>query len=159
MSKYLLSKLEFEYAETFATLAANLEFVFRTPAPSATFIGCKLEAYCAITKAASSVVLSLTEGVTATDSVAVVPLNKHRLDTPPACPVPVNKNVVGATGGTLLTAKAAALSAPACLGGYILKPSTVYLVKLAQSGSPDGSITFGLCVIPSLDYLNKGSPY
>jgi hypothetical protein len=149
------SKLAFGYSEVFSGLAADLEFIFRVPTASPVFFGVALEA-CAKVTSSGSLVMTLFEGATATDAVAVVPLNRSRLDTPPACPVPVNKNTVPAgVAGTALNRAAASLSSPGEIKKYILKPGTNYLVRLTPTTTPTGVISFELCSIPNFDYLYK----
>lgn len=152
--KYTKSKLTFEFAETFSALAANADKILRLPVQNAQgFFGAWLSLKLKITNGGTAN-LFLFEGSSGTNGAAVTPLNKSRLDTPPTCPVPIFV-VTAPTDGTQLTTEACSLSQPAEVEGYLLKPNTNYIVRVAPTGNPNGTFKLCLNVAPSFDYLYK----
>lgn len=154
MSKYLLSKLEYSFSQDITALAGTQAIALNLPAASAAFFGAKLEA--CVTLTAGTAVLTLIEAATATDGAATTPLNKMRIDTPPVSPVPCFAATV-IVGGTSLAKEAAAVSQPAEICGWILKPGVKYILQCVGAGPASGVLSLGLCVIPNFDYLYKGN--
>lgn len=155
---YIKSKLAFNYSETYTALAANREFHLKLPAQSSNaaqsgFFGAWLFAEATVTNA-GSVVLSLTEAIaTAGDGTPITLVNLNRLDTPMASLVPAFHTPTTPTGGTVLQSAAGALSEPAQLCAWILKPATNYLIRVAPTGTPNGAVNFKLKQIPNFDFL------
>jgi hypothetical protein len=155
---YIKSKLAFEYSETFAGLGANRDIHLKLPAQTANeaqtgFFGAWLFACGKLT--AGTALLSLTEAIaTAGDGTPIVLLNKNRLDTPMTSVVGAFHTPTTPTGGTQLQIAAGAVSEPAELCAWILKPGVNYLLRLAGTAA-SGTLGFKLKQIPNFDFLYK----
>lgn len=149
--RYSVSKQRFIFAETFTALAANADRIIRTPAASSSFFGCWVSLSAKVTNA-GSVTLQLFDGSSGTNGSQLTPLCTSRLDTPAACPVTLFVVTVP-TDGTQLNIQAGSLSQPAVICGYILKPASNYIVRVAPTNTPTGVLTFDFKVAPTFNYL------
>lgn len=151
MTAKTIAKLSYCHAEALGALAGAgvVKLLIKCPAASATFQGAWLEALASVfgtTGSGASLVEVVETPTTTVDGTARTPQNKSRLDTPPACPVPVFLNT-DAAGGTQLDRGDAMVSQPWKSECWLLKPSTNYLVRITnQSGGALTNGTLKLCL-------------
>lgn len=156
-ARYIKGKQAYTFSEVFTALAGNQDRIIRLPAQSNTFFGCWLDLTVKVVNA-GSVNLFLFDGSSGTNGTQFTPLNRMRLDIPPSCPVTLFAVTVP-TDGTQLNVQAAAASQPAEVCGYVLKPATNYIVRLAPTSTPTGSVTFDFRIIPNFDFIYKHLDY
>lgn len=153
---YIKSKLAYNYSESFTGLTGNRDFLVKLPAQTADatksgFFGAWFTACAKLT--AGTALLSLTEAiVTVGDGTPIVLSNLHRLDTPMTSLVPCFHTPDTPSGGTQLQVSAGAVSEPAELCKWILKPGVDYMLRMTGTGAA-GALSFKLKQIPSFDYL------
>lgn len=154
---YIKSKLAFEYSETFTALTGTRDLYLKLPAQSSNaaqtgFFGAWLFAYARLT--AGTATLTLTENpTTGGDGTPIVLLNKNRLDTPMTSLVPAFHTPTTPAAGTQLQIAAGAVSEPADLCAWILKPGVNYWLRLTGAGAAAGVLGFKLKQIPNYDFL------
>lgn len=156
---YIKSKLAYNYSESFAALTGDRDFHIKLPAQTANaaqsgFFGAWFYACAKLT--AGTALLSLTESIaTGGDGTPIVLRNLNRLDTPPNAVVLAFHTPTTPTGGTQLQISAGAVSEPAELCKWILKPGINYLLRLTGAGAAAGSVNFKVKQVPNFDYLYK----
>jgi hypothetical protein len=162
LNEFDVSQLAFNRTElsTGLTNTSLVKLLLKCPAASTSFIGAYLTVnVCAAgaTLGGYTLVEILETPTTSSDGTAASAVAKNRLGTPPTCPVPVFLNT-DATAGTLIKGGYAALGVDFYAEGFILKPSTNYLVRITnQSGAnlTAASISVEIGAIPTVDYFRR----
>lgn len=156
--RYLLSKLEFAHTKPSASLAdaANSDVLIRLPAQSDVFFGAWLDVCAKVGNGVATVLVSEAPTNSATGS-AGTPVNRSRLDTPPASVVSVFDGSTITGTGTKLHEGIATPSVKYKSGCWLLKPGTDYLVRLTNvtggATAIRALISLGLKRVQTKDYL------
>jgi hypothetical protein len=159
LHKGLIAGAAFNHSELNAALATatNLELFLKCPAVSTSFYTAALKVRF---QSDGLVTCTLAEATAAADGTQRTPRNMNQLGTPPTSPMTVFFTPTTPAIVTTLRTGFAALSQDFCSECWMLKPSTNYLVRIANASGSNRAVAAHLeyVIVPNQDYLRGAWP-